>query len=93
MAFFRYCDTFYSGFKTKKGYNGEKTTKEYLVKLIEENVENRALIVEMFDVNEHTLLHPFYDFDLKRENYSSLSDEEFEAWITLFLHLMFILTI
>ena len=52
---FRYCDTFHSGLKTKKGYNGKKTIREYPVQLIENNVENRALIVEMFDVNEHAL--------------------------------------
>ena len=76
---YRYCNSFYAGFKTKKGYNGESTTKENLLRLIENNVENRELIVEMFDVNENTFLRPFFDFDMKRENYSCLDDEQFEA--------------
>ena len=37
----------------------------------------RNVIVEMFDLDRNTLVHPYYDYDDKRSCHPRLSDEEF----------------
>ena len=44
---------------------------------IENNMIEWKIIVEMFDLDRNTLVHPYYDYDDKRSCHPSLSDEEF----------------
>ena len=75
----RFCDTFIDPlcFKIKKGFREHAIPRHDLVRRIENIVIERNIIVEMFDLDRNTLIHPYYDYDDKRSCHPSLSDEEF----------------
>ena len=55
----RFCDTFIdaSRFKTRKGFHGRTIPINELVRKIENNMIERNIIVEMFDLDRNTLLY------------------------------------
>ena len=75
----RFCDTFIDPlrFKTRKGFYGQTVPRHELVRIIENNIIERNMIVEMFDLGRNTLVHPYYDYDDKRSCHPSMSEEEF----------------
>ena len=74
-----FCDAFIDSlhFKTTKGFCGHTILRHDLVRRIENNIIHQNIIVEMFDLDRNTLIHPYYDYDDKQSCHSSLFDEEF----------------